>query len=412
MIKMEAKSGTAQNAGCGFLKEKTNSLCPVCYQEIPAQIYEEDGKVYISKLCREHGDFKFLLERESWIYKKIMNNDHSRQRGQFDNLMVPVTYSCNLDCPICYLPDRDKPAHSLEYIKKIVSNFPGGKIRLSGGEPTLREDLPQIIRFISQEGKCPVIITNGLKLADRNYVKELKKAGLKYVHFSFNGFNDKVYEKINGRRMLKIKLKALDNLKKEDMSVAISVMLVKGVNEGEIKNIYRFCLRNSRFINFLRIRAAVSLGRDGIVREQIYLSDIINMMSKIMSIPKEDLVEHSLSFSNDCHLACSLNIRLLPLFLRGLKVKERGNDLLTRIKIVLRMLLKVGLRTWLVWLVNKAKGKDLLSDFQIFMRVWPDKYRIDLDEIKRCPSSHLAGETGDIVPFCYGLIMHNMKISL
>lgn len=409
---MEVKNGTIQKAYGQVLKEKTKSLCPVCYQEIPAQVYEEDGKVYMSKLCQQHGDFKFLVERESWIYKKLMNKDHLQQRNQFDNLMIAVTYSCNLDCPICYLPDRDKPAPSLEYIKEVVSNFPGRKIRLSGGEPTLREDLPQIIRFISQEGKCPVIITNGLKLADRNYVKELKKAGLKHVHFSLNGFNDKVYKKINSRSLLKIKLKALNNLKKENMSVAISVMLVKGVNERELKKIYRFCLENSRFINFLRIRAAVPLGRDGIIQEQIYLSDIINMMSKIMGIPKEDLVEHSLSFANGCHLTCSLNIRLLPLFLRGLKVKERGNNLLTRIKIVLRLLPKVGLGTLLDWLISKLKGKDLLSDFHIFMRVWPDKYRIDLDEIKRCPSSHLVGETGEIVPFCYGLTVHNMKISL
>jgi len=61
---------------------------------------------------------------------------------------------------------------------------------------------------------------------------------------------------------------------------------------------------------------------------------------------------------------------------------------------------------------RKIKGKNPFFNYRISIRVWPDKYRIDLEEIKRCPTSHLVGETGEIVPYCLGLILNNEFFSL
>jgi len=64
-----------------ILKEQTKSLCPTCFQEILAQVYEEGGKVYMKKNCPQHGDFVFVIEKDAYLYKKLMNNDmlHTRE---------------------------------------------------------------------------------------------------------------------------------------------------------------------------------------------------------------------------------------------------------------------------------------------------------------------------------------------
>lgn len=410
-----------------ILKHSTRSICPGCYQAISASVYERDGAVYMSKRCPEHGKFEFLIEKDPWLYKKLMNKEPLKQQRHFDNMMIAVTHSCNLSCPICYLPNRDTADLPLEKIKNIVSKFDGWLIRLSGGEPTVREDLPQIIRFICEQNKVPVIITNGVKLAERDYLRKLKKAGLKHIHFSFNGFDDEVNKKINGQLLLKTKLKALDNLKREKMEVVISVMIQKGVNEKDLKEIYRYCLRNNDFIQSLRVRTTVPIGRVADNSDQIYLSEAIALMSNIIGVDKELLVEHSLysrtkaqeAFSSDIrserpqrivprdHLPCGMDISLIHLLLQDREIGKIKNPLLRKLRIISMLLPKIGARNTLTATIKMLRGVKPILGLLINIRAWPNKYTMDLDEITRCPSSHFVGESDEIVPFCYGMTLNN-----
>jgi len=390
-----------------ILKERTKSICPICFKEIDAKIYEKDKKAFMSKSCNEHGSFEVLIEKDARIYKKLMNKNELQKRIPFTNLMIPVTYSCNLNCPICYFPHKDRPDLPLEDIKKIISDFEGPGIRISGGEPTLREDLPEIINFIRKEGKTPVLITNGLKLAEAGYVKKLKASGLQKVSFSFNGLNDEVYNKINGRPLLNIKLKSLKNLMREKIKVILSVMLLKGTNDKELKKIYRFYIKNQRYFDSLRIRAAVFLGRYNADQEQTYLSEIIDAMSHIIGVSSEELIEMSLALNKGNHLPCQIDFNLAQVFLRKSNMMNKITPLFNKIKFGATLLKELGLINVYDIFMKKLLGRDPFLNLRIFIRVWHDKYRIDLVELGRCPSSHLVGETGNIVPFCYGLIFND-----
>jgi len=405
-----------------ILKE-TNSICPVCYREIAAQIYENNGRVYIRKNCSEHGDFNFLLEKSAWLYKKLMNRESLSKQSPFDNMMVIVTHTCNLKCNMCYLPSGDDSDISIKDMEKSIASFSGWQIRISGGEPTLSNDLLELVYFISQKGKVPVLVTNGLKLVNINYVRKLKAAGLRYVHFSLNGLNDKVYEGINGKKLLKIKLKALKNLEKEGMNVRLSMTLVKGINEYEFKKVYNFCLKNSHFIHSLRIRSEVPLGRY-IGRQHIYLSDIVNIVAKSIGVDSETLVKHSLSHKKQfpClsgveplpydNAPCQINIKFSLLLYNVLKLQKNEGLSYKKIKTIFAVLLKIGLTNLLIILLRKLRGKNPLAKFYIFIRHWPDKNRVDLDEIKRCHSAHLVNGTGDVIPYCLGMILNGNTLSL
>ena len=405
---------TVKKSMVNVLKKNTRSICPVCWKEIAAEVVEENNRVFLVKECDEHGKYKFIIENEPWLYKRLMNYE-TFQKSPFTNLSVSITNSCNLDCSICYSPNRTGNAFSFQDIKRIISDFTGKFVSLSGGEPTLREDLPQILRYVKETGKQSVLLTNGLKLVDINYVNKLKDAGLNWVHFSFNGFRDSVYEEINGKKLLRIKLKALENLKKLRIQTTLSVMLVRGVNEKELKAIYHYCLKNNSFIKQLRIRSAVQVGKH--IEEYFYLSEIVKLLSAIIGFDERSLVNHSLKESmsySACgaqkyHMPCHLEINLFRLIIDELGITKIGSSVFKKGYGVFTLFLKLGIKNLMKIGIRKILKRAPLFNFNILIRVWPDKYRIDLDEIQRCPRGYAVDKDNKMLPFCYSIILNEKK---
>ena len=78
-------------------------------------------------------------------------------------------------------------------------------------------------------------MTNGLKLADRAYVRELKKAGMQVCYLSFSGgFDDDLYDAIDEMRCAEKKRLAFENLRAEHVFTSIGMILVPGLNESAI----------------------------------------------------------------------------------------------------------------------------------------------------------------------------------
>jgi hypothetical protein len=129
----------------------------------------------------------------------------------------------------------------MKILKKIGR---GKRIILIGGEPTVREDIFDLIEMIRKSGNFPEIYTNGIKLADFSFAEELVKRGVKRVYFSFDGFDKNYYKTMNGsENVLFYKLLALKNLMKLNTSVILSSRIVKGLNEKEVKKIIDFCVK-------------------------------------------------------------------------------------------------------------------------------------------------------------------------
>ena len=123
--------------------------------------------------------------------------------------MVDVTHRCNMACRNCYLPNRDLPDLDTDWLVRILERLPRRTmIRLVGAEPTVRDDLPDIIHRVRAAGHTPILLSNGLKLRRRSYVRELKAAGLGSVYLSMNGgLDDDLYLAIDGMRCAAAKTK-------------------------------------------------------------------------------------------------------------------------------------------------------------------------------------------------------------
>ncbi|MEM9354994.1 MAG: radical SAM protein [Pseudomonadota bacterium] len=192
----------------------------------------------------------------------------------FHTLMVDVTHRCNMHCTNCYLPNRNFPDMDIDRLEGLLAHLPTRAIiRLVGAEPTLRHDLPDMIRRVRRYGHRPIVLTNGLRMARAGYVAELRAAGLRTVYLSMNGAdNNDWYENLDNMRCAGKKLRALKNIVAKRMIPSTGTIIARGVNEGAV-------MRMVDLVNGLRPRHALlrfktvgALGRFDVNAERENLS--------------------------------------------------------------------------------------------------------------------------------------------
>lgn len=182
--------------------------------------------------------------------------------------MVEITNRCNLSCPICFADSGSAAVEpSLGEIEQSyrMQLATGGRpnIQLSGGEPTLRHDLPEIIALArSLQFPFVQINTNGIKLAeDPIYAHRLKQAGLGCVFLQFDGLDDDVYRRIRGAALVETKLQAIRNCAEQQPGVVLVPTPVHGVNTTQIGEIIRFAVTQMPTVRAVHFQPVSYFGR-------------------------------------------------------------------------------------------------------------------------------------------------------
>lgn len=183
--------------------------------------------------------------------------------NHFTDVMVDVTHRCNMTCKNCYVPNRDIPDMDIDKLIETISKFPQRTmVRIVGAEPTMRRDLPELIRRVKQTGHRATLLTNGLRLARDDYVKELKRNKLSHIYLSLNGVdNDDWYEQIDELRCATKKIQALTNLVNNRFIIDTGTIIVKGVNDDAISRLLHLYKRTGVRNVVARIKNVGDLGR-------------------------------------------------------------------------------------------------------------------------------------------------------
>ncbi|MFZ7759779.1 GTP 3',8-cyclase MoaA [Bacillus thuringiensis] len=185
------------------------------------------------------------------------------------DLRISVIDRCNFRCTYCMPAEVFGPDYAflkeellltfdeIERLARLFISMGVNKIRLTGGEPLLRKDLPTLIaRLAKLEGLKDIgLTTNGIHLAKQ--AKALKEAGLKRVNISLDAIEDYVFKKINGRNVsTKPVLKAIEEAKNAGLEVKVNMVVKKGMNDSQILHMARYFKEQEiqlRFIEFMDV---------------------------------------------------------------------------------------------------------------------------------------------------------------
>ena len=289
----------------------TESVCPHCLATLPATVYEKNSEVWMRKHCSQHGEFDVYLWPDAEHYRWYCGysfpsltrlsqtqathgcpNDCGLCPGHKRRITLPeieVSWRCNLSCPVCFMADGCVPADSsLKDIAKMIetiSQFDGPEfpLQITGGEPTVREDLPAIIALARQHGANAVELnTNGLRLGrDIDYVRELKNAGVTNVYLQFDGLDPETTIALRGRDVLPAKLQAIENCRAAGVPVILSVTIVQGVNDRQLGSLIEFAMQNLDVVQGLALQPAFVSGRfDMGARRHLSVGDVARLISE------------------------------------------------------------------------------------------------------------------------------------
>lgn len=290
----------------------TESVCPVCLKRITAERVQVSDQVYLDKTCPEHGNFRTIIWRgqpsyESWSVAKLPSRPpvcatDVNQGCPFDCGLCPehrqhtccvlleVTKRCNLSCPVCFAKagteDHDPDIKTIEnWYRLLLSSGGPYNIQLSGGEPTMRDDLPEIVALGRKLGFSFIQLnTNGIRLAkDPGYVRRLKEAGLSCVFLQFDGTDDVIYEKLRGAGLFAQKQAAIANCTKEQLGVVLVPTLVPGVNTHNIGSIIEYAATKIPAVRGVHFQPISYFGRYPQApkdEDRITIPEVINEMSR------------------------------------------------------------------------------------------------------------------------------------
>ncbi|RLA70760.1 MAG: GTP 3',8-cyclase MoaA [Epsilonproteobacteria bacterium] len=177
-------------------------------------------------------------------------------------LRISVTERCNFRCQYC-MPEKPfswVPKENLlsfeELFLFVKVAIDGGvtKIRITGGEPLLREDLDSFIKMINdyKSGLDLALTTNAYLLPQA--AQKLKDAGLKRLNISLDSLKEDVSAKIAGKNVLKEVLAGIDKALEVGLKVKINMVPLKGVNDDEILDVLDYCKGKDikvRFIEYM-----------------------------------------------------------------------------------------------------------------------------------------------------------------
>ncbi len=180
------------------------------------------------------------------------------------DLRISVTDRCNFRCRYCmpeevfgpdypFLP-REKILQFEEIVRlvRIFADLGVEKIRITGGEPLLRRDLPELIRMISEvEGIRDIALTtNGTLLA--RHAEALRSAGLKRVNVSLDAIDDEIFQRMNGgKSSVRPVLEGIEAAARAGLRVKVNMVVQKGVNDGQILPMARHFRGTGHILRFI-----------------------------------------------------------------------------------------------------------------------------------------------------------------
>ena len=214
------------------------------------------------------------------------------------NLRLSVTDRCNLRCSYC-MPEAEYvwlPRHDLlqfEEMSTLVDVFVRAgvdRVRLTGGEPLLRRDLPELIRMIARKPAVRdlALTTNGVMLSD--YASALHRAGLHRLTVSLDTLRADRFQALTRTDALEQVLAGIDEAVRHFDRIKLDAVIIRGTNDDELIPLLDYAKRigaEIRFIEYMDVGGATQWSWDRVMSRQDMLAVLSSAFGPITPIVEE-----------------------------------------------------------------------------------------------------------------------------
>jgi uncharacterized radical SAM superfamily Fe-S cluster-containing enzyme len=484
-------SGHQIKPNARLLPRTVQTLCPQCCAVIVGRYFVENGSVLIEKNCPEHGYYRDIINRDVRLFLKsaywsfeeqpgLTNPAHpgslgcpsdcglcGRHQSGACLANIDLTNRCNLNCPICfananaagyvYEPSFEQIETMLQLLRDIRPT-PATAVQFSGGEPTLHPRFFDIVERAGQMGFSNIqIASNGLKMADYDFARRTRDAGLHTMYLQFDGVGSEVYRTTRGRDIWDKKLAAVENCRRADLKICLVPTIIKTVNDDQVGPIFQFAVDNIDVVSGISYQPVCFTGRiaqQERLRQRYTLGDLAHDIAAASGaevyrdfyplsivMPLSQLLEAVTGdpkIKASCHTECAFGsyffvspdkkvypfpqvLDVEAMFSKmsklGHKLTGRAGKLNSLDKLRLARLFKSVFRKdeapadlsvkrftdALLGMVDKSKGRgaDGQGNYRTLLAAgmhFQDRYNYDVERVKRCviPYATPAG----LIPFC------------
>ncbi len=220
------------------------------------------------------------------------------QNRPLSNLRISVTDRCNLRCGYC-MPEEDyvwlPRAEILHFgeVAALVDVFMGlgvDKVRLTGGEPLLRRELPRFVRMLAAKPlRDLAMTTNGVLLAE--HAPALKEAGLHRVTVSLDTLRPDRFAALTRRQSHAQVLEGIESLARAGFAgTKLDTVVIRGMNDDELADLIEFGKRvpaEARFIEYMDVGGATRWSMDQVVSRKQMLEALEARYGRIEPVVEE-----------------------------------------------------------------------------------------------------------------------------
>lgn len=219
--------------------------------------------------------------------RQLLGNKHT-----IGCVSLEITQRCNLDCTLCYLSELSEDVLDLPIeevyrrIDQILEIYGSGTgVQISGGDPTLRdeEELVAIVRYASNKGLVPALLTNGIK-ATRRLLIRLVDAGLKDVAFHVDT-TQRLKKYKNEVELNELRMRYIERVRGLKVRVVFNTTLHSG-NMHELPDLVRFFVKNADVVGMCSFQLGADTGR-GELHEGLTVSpdQVRKMVNQTLGVP-------------------------------------------------------------------------------------------------------------------------------
>ncbi len=286
------------------------STCSTCFRKVDGKILIQDGRVYMTKRCPEHGAERVLVADDADYYRRcrevflkppemprVYNTpikwgcpydcglcpDHEQHSCL---TLVEIGDACNLKCPICYAgsgPDRPE-FRTLAEVERMLDAVVRNEgepdvVQISGGEPTIHPDFFAILDAAKARPIRHLMVnTNGVRIAqDEAFAQRLAGYAPRFeVYLQFDSLEEAPLRSLRGADLRDVRRRAIERLNALDVSTTLVVTLKKGLNDGEIGRIIDYALAQPcvRGVTFQPVQEAGRLEGYDPARDRLTLTEV------------------------------------------------------------------------------------------------------------------------------------------